>query len=240
MTGNKMTGLLAATAIALGMITMGCTEGQSASEAGGRNGGFIVEIEGVSGVLTLDEDGFIQQPELWDESNATLESNALTADDNTMPDPLDVLGDVVIDVETTTIPAKVENLLLDSKTLVVIGYVHYETMQYVFDSGLVLDPDQITDIDESDVMIPDACDEEECTEDGDGHYPHSGERVLPERALPKRALPKRTFDVNVQTENLEELGMYVEPQGEHLVKCYLYCEPVPHPECWEVCIPERG
>lgn len=238
MTGNKVTGMLAAAAIALGMITMGCVEEQSASILENGAGKFKIDIEGQP---IVDEDGFIQEPELWNEGNPALDANALTANDNTMPNQHDVLGDLDLDVNLPTIPAKVENLLLDSKTLEVIGYVEYESMQYVFDNGLLLDPDQIVDIDEADVMIPESCDEDECTEDGDGHYPHDGELLEATRPGVLGTVIKRAYpDGDVEPEaNWEEAGMYVEPEGQNWVLCKLICEHVPHPACVEVCQPYR-
>jgi len=153
MTGNKVTGLLAAAAVALGVITMGCVE---------------------------DE-----------------------ADDRDLPlyAPTEMTKADLIDAvaKSTSLP------------MIEIGYIDGDTGAYHFDDGLILDPGEVAEIDETGLAVPDACDEDECTEDGDGHYPLRGEVVSSRDAS----------------------WMYIDDHGDGYVICWGWCDET---VCGETCV----
>jgi hypothetical protein len=132
-----------------------------------------------------------------------------------------------------------------------IGYIDGDSGVYYFDSGLVLDPGDVHDIDETGLAGPEKCDDE-CADQGEGHYPRGkaidkvlGGRVL-ENEINKLSGEGDGGECSEDTCGKEDADLDPVSPGaaswmylDHLVEGYAICWGECHDAaCYEVCVYE--
>jgi hypothetical protein len=200
MTDNTMTRLLAAVALTLGMLAVGC---------------MVDPIDDGSddpdeGDLTLTT----HVPEAVDTEGPMILKSKI---DDPPRDPGDSKPPELVEGNPYTFP--VEDLLLDPATLEVVGYVDLDTLDYVFDNGDVIAADAILDV-EAGVMIPDEYEhdgeEYQLGKPSDDHTRedqiHTTEPPTPPKEVPGPEGPI----TNV-------VAVYVDDHGDIPVLCSLSC-----------------